>query len=182
MKEKIQFWHHFFLVAGLSILLIFYPLKIAFIPWITFQVIICKKSTIAKALWFHFALGLFYTLHGSSMKMGVYSLILCLNYLTLAPLKRAFIDDQLFASSLFAALFGVCFSLSEFIFYQIFLSDIPFELRSISVHFGLKFLSDFSLSFLIFSWLYLVNFSIVKIKEIYQRFQLKKQEKRRHVN
>lgn len=180
MFKKIHFWHHFFLCILLSIYLLLYPSKLLFYPWITFQVLLIKHSTIAKSIWFHFFLGIFFSLIGSSMKLGVYSFILCLNYITLFPLRRLFIDEHLLASSLYASLFGFTFSFGEFILYQIFLSDIPFNIPPLTLGFIIKFFFDFLFSLAIFSWLYFIDFSILKLNQAYRRWRDKQEEEFKH--
>lgn len=174
MNERLKFWHHFILCAILTIGLLNYPSYIFFSPWITFQVLILKQSSQFKGVLFHFFLGIFYSLIGSSLKLGVFSLILCLNYFSLIPLKRSFIDDQILASSLCAAIFGMLFSIGEFTLYQIFFSDIPFSISKICLDLFFKLITDFIFSAIIFSWLYFVNFSILKIKQAHQRAQEEK--------
>lgn len=178
MTQRQFFWFHFFLCLLISWLLLRLHPSFFLSPWITFQVHLMKKSSPLKGLIFQFFLGLAYSGLSSSLKIGTYSLVLCLNYLTLLPLKRAFIDDQLLASSLFSALFGLLFSLGEFFLYQIFFSDIPFSIGKISWHFLLKLGLDFFFSLAIFSWLYFVNFSILKMNQILKEIKEKKELKR----
>ena len=120
MTDRVNFWHHFLLCVIITLLLLHYPISISFTPWITFQVYVLKRFSQFKGILFHFLLGVFFSLIGSSLKLGGFSLILCLNYFTLIPLKRAFIDDRILASSLCSALFGLLFAISEFVLYQIF--------------------------------------------------------------
>ncbi len=174
--NRFNFWHHLVFTVILSLFLLQHPLPIAFTPWNSFQVLICKKSSPIKALLFHFILGLYFSMIGSSLKLGSFSLILCLNYLTLLPFKRSFIDDRVLASGLFAALFGCLFSLGEFSLYQIFFSDIPFKFSHLFQDLTFKLMSDFFLSTLIFSWLYLINFMILQIKRGYLKWQEKQKE------
>lgn len=180
MRERLNFWHHFLISSGFCLYLLKFPFGFLYFPFITFQVLVCKKFSFTKALWFHFMIGLFCSLIGSSLKIGVFSLILCLNYLTLLPFKRLFIDDNVFASSLYASLFGLNFSLGEFFLYQIFFSDIPFTISQMTLHFGFKLITDFCVSLLIFSWLYFVDFSIVKLYQFYKHYQERKKEKLSH--
>lgn len=177
MTQRQFFWLHFSLCLILSWLLLRSHPSFFLSPWITFQVHLIKRSTPFKALCFQLFLGLVYSGLCSSLKIGTYSLILSLNYLSLLPLKRAFIDDQILASSLFSALFGFLFSVGEFLLYQIFFSDIPFSIGKIAWHFFIKFGLDFLFSSMIFSWLYFVNFSILKTKQMLKEIKEKKELK-----
>jgi len=172
--NKFRLYHHFLVCFLITIFSLAYPTKLILFPWITFQVAITKDFNYYNGLKLQFLLGLCYSMISSNFPLGTFSLFFCFHHYLLSPLNTLFIDQKILASSLFAAIFGFSFSISEFLFHQIFFSNLHIQTSTLILHFLLKFFTDFILSLFIFSWLYFIDFSILKFKEIIRKFEEKK--------
>ncbi len=180
MSKKLKQWVHF-----LSCFALFTASLVGFIPWnispfISFSSELSKKKSLEKGLWVQFFIGFLLSAVGSSLKFGTFSLLLCLNFLTLYPLRRFFIDDHLISASLYAALFGLSFAFGEFFLHQIFYSDLPFQTGLLLKGFFNRFLIDFLFSFAILSWLFFLEFFILKGKKILYRWMENRKENKSH--
>lgn len=175
MPRNFQFYHHFILSAGLFFVLLLAPLPIFLYPWITFQVAVIRNLTFHQGLLFHFGLGLLYSGFNSALQIGTYSLILCACFIFSYRLKRLFITERIAPSALFAAMISTFFHAGEFLLYQIFTSDLSCSWPSLSYGILMRFFVDLLMSFMIFSWIYFVDFFILKGKKTFTAWKEKRE-------
>jgi len=177
MHKKWSLYLLFTTCLILHVYLLKHPLPFQFLPWITLQVYLAKKLSFTNGLNAHFLLGLFYSIQQSEFRLGVFSLILVINLALLRNLRRSFIDEQPLALSIYAALFGMLFSISEFLIHQIFISTYKMSASSVVTEITLKFFSDWCGSLAIFSWMAFVNFFVILSKKLYLKLHTKLMER-----
>jgi hypothetical protein len=175
MPRSFQFYHHFLLSALLFFILLLAPLPVFLYPWITFQVAVIRNLSFHQGLFFHFCLGLLYAGFNSSLQIGTYSLILCACFVFSYRLKWLFITERIAPSALYAALISTFFHWAEFLLYQIFTSDLSCSWSSMTYGAVMRFFLDLFMSLLIFSWIYFVDFFILKGKKTFITWKEKRE-------